>query len=161
MLVSAFAVLTLIATTAGGCGNPSDKVIVAGRVTFDGKAVTNGDIRFFPAQGGTGRVSGAPIMNGVYEANYQGGVPVGTHRVEIRAFVLEGVGPAAGLVTGSVDITTKASQASASGKLPIPVYVVEGRQQFLPPKYNARSELEVTITGENDHHTQDFELTSK
>jgi len=118
-----------------GCGKTStlERVEVRGTAAYSGKPLENGEIRFFPIEGTEGPVSGAPIIDGQYQVTQRGGVPVGTHRVEVEAF--------------------RASQA-------YPELNAEGghREQFLPAKYNTSSELTVTITGDRSVFNHDFNL---
>jgi len=155
--------MAIVTLTSLGCGGQRDTVIVSGTVTFDGKQVENGDIRFFPARGTGTRASGAPIIDGKYVAKYKGGVPIGTHRVKIRAFVLEGIGSAAGSAPVAEDLISRAPRRTKAQRktIPLPIYVVEGREQFLPGKFNVNSELELTVSGDDTEQTSDFALTSK
>ena len=118
-----------------GCGASNggiEKVIVQGTVTFDEAPIANGEIRFYPTAGTHGPVSGGPIKDGKYIARGGGGVPVGKHRVDIRAF------------------------------RPNPRYKgnPEGGPivQYLPNKYNAKSTLILTVDRQDKNH--DFVLTS-
>lgn len=121
-----------------GCGAGSDleKVIVRGRVTFDGQPIANGEVMFYPIEGTAGSVSGGPIKDGEYIAEGRGGVPTGKHRVEIRGF--------------------RAQQAAVTGDL-----AVEGgpAEQYLPPRYNTNSELTRSVDSENATHN--FKLSSE
>ena len=71
-----------------GCGPKSDlqKVVVSGKVTFEGQPVGNGQIEFHPMKGTRGPVSGAPIKDGEYRAHAKGGVPVGLQKVKIKGY---------------------------------------------------------------------------
>lgn len=146
-----------------GCGGKENMVVVRGKVTLDGKLVTEGRVRFEPALGTQGRVSIAPINEaGEYEAHHKGGVPIGTHHVSIVAYALEGIGPALDGNHPSIDMANpQAAMQARQKKLPIPVYEVQGLPQFLPPRFNAESELTIEVTGEDDPQTVDFELTSE
>jgi hypothetical protein len=116
----------------------------------------NGDIRFYPIGAAKGATAGAPIVDGRYEASSKGGVSVGKHRIVIRAFTLEDVGPVSGN-SGGDDLLASASPKRRS-KPPMPIYVVEGRRQFIPGKYNAQSDLTAEVTGESNPQTIDFKL---
>ncbi|HEX6961917.1 MAG TPA: hypothetical protein VF175_08630 [Lacipirellula sp.] len=144
----------LLAAVAAGCGGPSDKVPVEGVVTFNGKKVLNGDIRFVPEPGTVGTATFAPIVDGHFKAGEKGGVAIGEHRVILRAFILEDVGAAAG--GGQGDIL--ASGSPRSDRPSIPVYRFEGREQFLPPEYNARAGLTISVTGEQNPQIENFNL---
>ncbi|MCX7425021.1 MAG: hypothetical protein NTW96_05255 [Planctomycetia bacterium] len=106
-----------------GCG-PSgpQRVIVSGSVSYRGKPVQQGTIRFVPSGGTQGPASGAVIENGKYEATANGGVIVGTHRVEIIAI---------------------APRKDPMGR---DLAAMEGAgTQYLPATYNRQSKLTVTI----------------
>lgn len=121
-----------------GCGGADtlERVEVRGKVTFAGKPVQNGEIRFFPTQETKGPVSGAPIVDGKYDVTQRGGVPVGSHRVEIEAF--------------------RSSRAYAELN-------AEGghREQYLPEKFNIGSKLTTVITADADPPELNFDLSEK
>jgi hypothetical protein len=148
-------VLSLIANISG-CGRDESVVVVEGAVRYAGKRVMNGDIRFYPIEGTQGATAGAPIVDGHYQAVNKGGVPVGKHRIVIRAFVLEDVGPVSGQTTEGDLLSTVSPDRNA--KTQMPVYVVEGRKQFIPGKYNVKSELTAEVTGDTNPHTINFDL---
>ena len=130
--------ITLLASLAG-CGQSGPEAIsVSGKVTFEGQAVENGKIRFLPMKGTTGPVTGARIENGQYQITNKGGVPVGKHRVEIEAFRQRGAG-------------TNEEQAPGAGGAEF--------VQFIPPKYNTRSELIFTVEPGRGPVVENFELT--
>jgi hypothetical protein len=125
----------LVSFALFGCetANTLDRVEVRGKAAYAGKPLENGEIRFFPIEGTEGPVSGAPIIDGQYQVTQRGGVPVGTHRVQVEAF--------------------RSSQA-------YPELNAEGghREQYLPAKYNTSSQLTVTIAGDRSVFTYDFDL---
>ena len=126
--------------TVAGCGSSDDlaKLVVSGMVTFRGEPIEDGEIRFLPTGDTRGPMSAAPIRAGHYEVATRGGVPLGTHRVEIRAFrPKQGAEPLGDL------------PGVEPGELP--------KEQYLPDKYNKKSELNVTI-GSGDASSQDFNL---
>jgi hypothetical protein len=125
--VKAFVALLL---TLVGCGGPSDRVVLRGDVTFDGKPVQIGTIRFAPIEGAQGSVTIAPIEDGKYVADSHEGVPYGTHRVEISAFDLTGFEP-------------------GPGKQP---------KQLIPSKYNEESALTANVDQTSGDSTIDFQL---
>lgn len=92
----------LAVTSLIGC-NSSDqlqRVIVSGAVTFKGKQVEKGQIRFIPIDGTKGPVTIDPVDQGQFTTKNTGGVPVGTHRVEIlgydaKLYASAGTGPGA------------------------------------------------------------------
>jgi hypothetical protein len=145
--------LTLIAF-AMGCGEKLNKVPVQGIVTFNGKKVLNGDIRFMPEEGVIGTALVAPIVNGEFHANSKGGLSLGEHRVILRAFIIEDVGAAA--AGGDGDLLDPGTRNPRN--MSVPVYMFEGREQFLPPEYNARAGLTINVTGEQNPQIEDFNL---
>jgi hypothetical protein len=109
-----------------GCGGGLERSVVTGKVTYKGKPLTKGQIRFIidnqPSAMGQ-------IENGTYRIDHLGGVPVGKGKVEIDGFE----------ETGKVIFTGPSGEKA-----------VEARQ-VLPAKYNTKTELTVEITkGENE-----------
>ena len=76
------ALLLMVLTGCGGAGNHA---AVHGRVNLDGQPLAKGTIRFLPAQGGAGMVSGGDIVNGEYVILATKGPNPGTSRVEIQS----------------------------------------------------------------------------
>ena len=130
----------LTVAAAMGCGKPAglDKVVVSGQVTLDGEPISNGEIRFIPTAGTVGPISGGPIKDGVYTAKGKGGVPLGTHQVEIRAY------------RASAKSQGQAGAGSGEGG---------AAEQYLDKRYNDQTTLTATIGA--DTEAQDFQLTSK
>ena len=85
-LTLAICVALLVTVFAGCSGRNLDKVTVSGEVRHNGKPVKHGQIRFVPIDGTNGPVSGGVITDGHFVADGKGGVPLGEHRVEIRAY---------------------------------------------------------------------------
>lgn len=112
-----------------------EKVVVSGAVTLDGQPVPNGEIRFIPTAGTIGPVSGGAIKDGVYEAKAKGGVPLGDHQVEIRAY--------------RVNAKSHGQAGSEGG----------AAEQYLPKRYNEETTLTAKIDASTE--TQDFQLDSK
>lgn len=132
----------IMLATALGCGGQElGKVVVTGKVTFEGVPVENGEIRFYPTKETIGPVSGAPIVNGQFEAKAKGGVPLGTHQVQIRGYRAAGAGP---------DISS--SPAAAPGDATGPA------EQYLPAKYNDDSTLTLTVGSDANPLAKDFDL---
>lgn len=131
--------IVLVLSEIAGCSKPTglDKVVVQGTVTIDGQPIPNGEIRFIPTQGTTGPISGGPIKDGVYIANGKGGVPLGNHQVEIRAF---------------------RAKTNGQGQAGQPGFEGGPAEQYLDQKYNDRTTLTATIDA--DTTTKDFQLTS-
>ena len=122
-----------------GCGPKSglEKVVVRGKVSYDGQPVANGQVYFNPVKGTKGPVSGAPIKDGQYVVEAKGGVPVGTHQVKIEAYRSRG---------GAADGDLLSGRAAGAP------------EEYLPDKYNQKTQLQVTIDGSESSATQDFKL---
>jgi hypothetical protein len=129
--------LAIILLAALGCGQTSDldKVVVRGTVTLDGQPIPNGELRFIPTNGTKGPISGGPIKDGAYVAQGRGGVPVGEHRVEIKAYRPAG----------------KPGQSISPEGGPA--------EQYLDRRFNEQTTLTAKIEALTE--TQDFQLTSK
>ncbi len=121
-----------------GCG-PSgpERTPVSGNVSFNGAPVQDGQIRFLPSkETGGGPMSGAYIVAGKYNADRKGGVPVGVCRVEILAW------------------RATANGSAGSGS----VVAAPRGPQYIPPKFNANSELQITIEPGSGPVAKDFDL---
>lgn len=116
-LLAAIPVLALVAT---GCARDR-RVECFGTVTFDGEAVEEGSIGFFPLDG-KGRSEGAVITAGRYRARL---LP-GHHRVEIRA-------------------SRVMSDFKGPSDLGPP------RVDFIPEHFNSRSTLTVDVAAGGPH----------
>jgi hypothetical protein len=68
-----------------GCSNRQSTKVVNGEVTFQGRKVDAGNLRFVPIEGTEGPASRANIIEGQYKISARGGVPLGKHRVEVNA----------------------------------------------------------------------------
>jgi len=82
-----FVAAALGALVAAGCGeDPTTTRVVSGSVTVGGEPVAEGQVRFVPIDGMSGPASLGRIADGHYRIESRGGVPVGTHRVEIVVY---------------------------------------------------------------------------
>ena len=135
-LVSLGLLLLLLTAGCGGSDGDVERSEVSGSVTYAGKPIEDGQIRFVPEEGTVGPVSAAPIANGKYTIDAKGGVPVGAHRVEIEAY----------------QVDEKAGSEEIPG--------VEGppRKQYIPAKYNQKTELKADVD-DSGQVTKDFELS--
>jgi hypothetical protein len=131
----AIVIFTILALS--GCGGDSGLAIVSGTVFYQGEPVEQGMIRFIPILGTKGPTSGAVIENGTYEARARGGVPLGTHRVEIQAMRLMG--------------ETRPKELQGLDSIPEPM------EQYLPEKYNTEAELTLTVESSGPI-TRNFDL---
>lgn len=125
-----------------GCSDKGpERTIVSGAVTYKGKPISDGTILFTPLATSQVPSAGASIIDGSYKVDVHGGVPVGTHRIIIEAFHL-------------VPMVLSPGQSP-----PRNYFEGKAREQYLPKKYNANSELEITIEPGSPQITKHFELT--
>ena len=119
---------------ASGCQKRDqwERVVVSGRVAYQGEPVIGGRIRFEPIDETAGPVSVAVIENGAYRYGRLGGVPVGVHRVRIYGTDPENPGG-----------------GGPGGPPP---------KELIPPEYNAYSKLEVELDRKKKAVVCDFEL---
>ncbi len=126
--------LTLCLSLAGcGGGDGIERLLVSGGVSYADQPVEKGQIRFIPEQGTRGPVTIASIDGGRYDTSSSGGVPLGSHRVEIKGY----------------DAHEYQTAPTGPGSPPV--------KQRLPNKYNRNSELTVTLDSKSSR-AQDFEL---
>lgn len=128
-----------LAFLLSGCGaavDGPDRSIVTGIVTYDGEPVETGQIWFLPAAGREAPQAGAAIVKGIYRVENKGGVPLGSCTVKITAERPE----------EGVKIVAD------GGPEDIPM------QQYLPPKYNEKTELTADIVASAEPVVVDFEL---
>ena len=115
-----------------GCGKSGiERTVITGSVTYQGAPVQQGRILFVPE--GELPSSQARIANGAYRVESKGGIPVGTHKVKIRAYRF-------------ADVSSDDLAFGGPGK------------QFLPARYNDQTELRVAIDSTSQAMTHDFNL---
>lgn len=125
--------LSLVASFFAGCGERGpERVPVSGTVTYNGKPLPEGTVRFVPVQTSPVPSSGATITEGKYTANASGGVPIGTYHIQIEAYRHVKGGP------GSLHENVL--------------------QQYVPRKYNTNTQLQITIEPGSRAITKNFEL---
>ena len=138
--------IVVAAAVLVGCGRSGpERVIVSGTVSFNGKPVSKGFIRFSPLPGQQIPVTIAPITEGKYRVDLRGGVPVGSHYLMIEAY--RKLPPAARKIM--MMGPTRPPEATLD----------DHRQQWLPAKYNTNSDLTITIESGSQEITKNFELT--
>lgn len=138
--LSAFVALSLFV----GCGgDPYERIVVTGNVTFDGEPIQDGMIRFIPTTQTPTPPNGGYIKDGKYKIGTRGGVAVGEYKVVIEAF--RGASSTPDQPVSAVDSAGQPEELEAG--------------QFLPKKYNEQSELVVTIDSGSEEMTKDFALT--
>jgi hypothetical protein len=124
----------------GGDGGPQ-RVVVSGTVTYGGKPVSEGTIRFAPLPTCPAPMTGAMIVDGKYTVNMHGGVPVGTHKVKIEAL--------------------RKTKNTSMPNVAAPRQMQEaGLEQYIPKKYNANTQLEITIQPGSREISKNFDLTN-
>jgi hypothetical protein len=125
----------------GGCRNDSgpERVLVSGTITYDGKPIPGGEIRFMPLATSAVPMAGAEIKDGKYRVDGYGGVPVGTHKIEIDAY--------------------RADATGRKGNAP-PSMMARGVQrfQYLPRRYNFDSQMRITIEPGSTEIIKNFDL---
>lgn len=137
-----FILLLFCLSVVSGCGGSEglDRLHVKGTVKVNGAPLKSGRISFLPTEGTPGPATGTVIENGQFEILLAQGPVQGKHRVEIMA-----VRP-----TGK-----KIPEGSGSEN---PDALVEEVEQFLPPKYNQKSELTADL---NEANAQSVEFDLK
>lgn len=133
LLRSPYGIALLLALILSvGCGKSGiERAVVSGAVSYRTAPIEKGEIAFVPENQQPTTI--ARITQGEYRIVAKGGVPVGAHKVQIKAFRTES--------TPHVDLAV----GDASG-------------QFLPSRYNKESELRVTIEPGQEEITHDFHL---
>jgi hypothetical protein len=134
-----FLFLMFFVASLAGCGGDRgpERVVVSGTVTYNGKPIPNGSIRFMPTAASPVPMAGAAIKDGEYKVEAHGGIPVGTHKIEIDAYRVD----------------------PAYAKPDMPTGRGVPRKQYLPKRYNTDSELTITIEPGSPKITKDFALT--
>jgi hypothetical protein len=129
-----FVAVSLAAAFSEGCGDRGpQRVVVSGVVTYHGKPIPDGAILFVPAEAAHAPTSGTAIVGGNYKADIHGGVPVGKHKIQIEAY---------------------RNDKSVRSRFPD----VGARVQYIPPKYNVHTELEIEIQPTDGNVTRNFDL---
>ena len=138
-----FLMVAGLAIMLNGCGDRGpERVRVSGLVTYDGKPVAEGRIRFTPDASSNMPVSGAYIVDGRYQADSHGGVPVGAYKVQIEAYTP----------------TDPSLLPDLAGKGKPNAGKAGFGQQYLPAKYNVDTQIEMTIPPGSGAITKDFDL---
>ncbi|UUO04760.1 hypothetical protein M4951_15340 [Blastopirellula sp. J2-11] len=131
--------VVLGAFSSGGCTQEAglERRIVAGHVTYQGKPIPAGEIRFVPMS--KGPVSAALIRNGDYEVTHRGGVMLGNAKVEI--VVTSAAAPVSMEELDSLGTTRNSI--------------------VIPKQYSTESKLQVDVQQGEGKQTLDFDLTQK
>jgi hypothetical protein len=130
-----FAAVPLV---CAGCGGESGgRISLEGTVTFDGKPIPVGTIAFRPSGGTRSPSAGCEIVEGRFSLHRDKGVLPGEFRVEIQA--------------------NRTGNKTVNDPLFGPTEIQE---QYIPPRYNTRSELTIEVT-EHQRDPLAFELKSE
>jgi hypothetical protein len=133
-----FAVASLLATVAGCSGESGPpRLPVSGEVKLDGQPLTSGKITFAPLEGGVGAFG--EITDGVYRFGGSDGPSSGRHHVEIVA------------------VTPTGKRVPSTD---LPGETVEEVRNLIPPRYNARTELQVEVKPDADNAFR-FDLSTR
>lgn len=126
----------IVASVAGGCQSRDYKgpqrYPLTGKVSYQGNPIDFGSISFIPADGQ--RVSGGLIENGAYSVPEEKGANAGKYRVEIRW----------------------EKKTGRKKRDPDTGDQYDERQEGLPAKFHADSELSVEVSAKNTNF--DFDL---
>jgi hypothetical protein len=126
-------VAALLSVMGCAAGDHLSRVLLSGAVTYDGKPVEKGQIRFIPQEQSGGPITIASIDGGRYTTEATGGVPVGAHRVEVKGY----------------DAHEYQTAPTGPGSPPV--------KQLLPDKYNRESTLTASVQDDSDGRL-DFNL---
>jgi hypothetical protein len=134
--VQLLAACGMLAVTLAGCGHGGPpRALVSGTVTYRGSAIPEGAISFIPTDGTTGPTMTVAIVDGTYKMDKFGGVPTGAYQVRIVA---------------ARGRPTDGKQADTGFRL----------VQYIPAKYNTKSDLKITVDAGGGSMTRDFALTN-
>ncbi|HWL11252.1 MAG TPA: hypothetical protein VNQ76_22795 [Planctomicrobium sp.] len=126
----------LLLVLALGCQQKVDgpfRVRLYGQVTLNGKSLETGTVHLIPLDGDRAKMSGAEIVNGSYDVSNKGGVIPGEYRVEFTA--MKSIPPYIGGDGSEVTV-----------------------EQYLPPKFNEKSEFTLSVEGKSRSMKHHFEL---
>jgi hypothetical protein len=145
----------LVVFASSGCGGPRIAT-VSGKVTYDGKPLSQGTIMFYPE---VGRAAVGQIgSDGSYTlTTFQpgDGALVGPHRVVIHA---TRVGPGSLVAPKNIEEELELSHKGANGGK----ILVAGKVEWLvPEKYSQLSTTDLKATVEDRPNTLDFAIPSK
>jgi predicted small lipoprotein YifL len=134
--LASLVVLAGLGATMVGCGSdaPAERprADVSGNVTLDGSPLPDGEITFVKVAEGVN--DPVPIVNG----KYAGKASVGDRKVEIRAYR-----------------EVKANTDMYGADAPV------SKENFLPEKFNVKTELKDVTISKDGPNNFDFEVTSK
>lgn len=130
--LSLFTAVLLVLLSSCSRHSGPERIEVTGTVLLNGAPLQDGVIRMIPEAGSGNPRSVAKIENGTFRINNLGGVAVGTYQVEILGFRIE--------------------KTVEEGE------TIENRIQILPPEYNKKTTLTLTISEGSRLVEETFEL---
>ena len=130
LLAACFLALSIVGCNRSGI----ERVVVTGQVKYNDEPIENGVIRFAPEAGTRLPVAAGQIKKGHYEVTRHGGVPVGTHRIEVTSYV-----------------------AADGSKVENLLSSTTPTRQLLPGRFNRKSDITREIPAE-DPFTLDLDL---
>src|SRR5437868_4187675 len=120
----------LLILSVGCNSSSSSRTGVQGKVSYQGKVVEKGQIEFYPTSGTTGPMVGSEIEQGNFHIGSEKGPFVGgTYQVRIVGFRKTG---------------TKVASKDRPQDDPGDLY-----ENFVPETFNSKSELKVSISGQD------------
>jgi hypothetical protein len=134
--IALFLVGALTVGVLTGCGGDRgpERAVVSGTVSYNGKPVPEGMVRFMPGADSQAPIAGATITDGKYHVDMHGGVPVGSPRVSIEAYRWDKSQP---------------SRFSDVG----------ARIQYIPKHFNVDTQLTIEIEPGSRAITKNFDLS--
>lgn len=133
--------------SAAGCsrsGSTLPRAAVSGVVTIDGRPLPRGMVRFIPTDDARGPKTAVPVTVGLFSVDAEHGPVVGRHRIEIESTDDGGI---------AFDDETALQQLKArSASAP--------RVLRVPPEFNVRSRLTVSVTDAGSNEFQ-FAITTE
>lgn len=130
--------LCAVALWITGCGRGIERAAVSGSVSFAGKPVNEGSIRFVPRSGTPGGGMGVLIHEGKYQVSLQDRLAAGSYYVAITA-------------TRPTGRQIRRSDVKPGEPTMMPEVV-----QYIPSKYNDDLTLTLDLPAGETHH--DFDL---
>jgi hypothetical protein len=121
-----------------GCDAGNGRIGLEGTVTLDGTPLDEGNIAFRPLPGTKGPTAGGSIKNGKYSVRSDEGLFPGSYRVDITA----------------------SRKTGKKTKDLLMNMMIDELEQFLPAKYNTKSELTAEVTDRGTNHIN-FDLHSE
>lgn len=128
--------VTALSLVALGCGDPSARQAITGRVAYQGADLLEGTIHFFPKNAAEGDATGAMIVKGRYTIDAAHGLPPGVYDVRISSPNHKGKRPDASVAPGAPYLAA----------------------ELLPAKYNLKSELSIEVAPNSGKKEYDFLL---